>query len=52
MDPVIGSVIITLIQTVAELAKQQGMTKQEADQHFMESWKKVEDRPASDLPDV
>jgi len=52
MDPIVGTAIITLIQVVAELAKQQGLTIEQMNQHFLESWQKVQDRPASELPDA
>ena len=52
MDPVIGASIVTLIQVIAELAKQYGMTAEQVNQYFMDSWQKVQDRPASDLPDA
>jgi hypothetical protein len=52
MDPIIGAAIVTLIQVVTELAKQSGMTSEQVNQHFLESWSKVQDRPANELPDV
>ena len=52
VDPIVGTAIVTLIQVVAELAKQHGMTVEQVNQHFLESWKKVQDRPASELPDA
>ena len=51
VNPIIGNVIIALIQIVGELAKQQGMTIEQVNQHFLESWQKVEDRSPDDLPD-
>ena len=51
-DPIVGASIIALIQIIAELAKQQGMTLEQMNKHFLESWKKVQDRPAGELPDV
>ena len=52
VDPIVGTAIVTLIQVIAELAKQQGLTIEQMNQHFLESWKKVQDRPSSALPDA
>jgi len=52
VDPIMGNAIIALIQVVTELAKQQGMTVEQVNQHFLESWRKVEARPAGELPDA
>ena len=52
VDPIIGSAVVGLIQIVTELAKQHGMTIEQVNQHFIESWKKVQDRPANELPDA
>ena len=52
VDPIVGSAVVGLIQIITELAKQQGMTIEQVNQHFLESWKKVQDRPASKLPDA
>jgi len=52
VDPATGAAIIALIQIVAELAKQQGMTAEQINQYFAESWKKVQDRPPGELPDA
>ena len=51
-DPIVGASIIALIQIIAELAKQQGMTLEQMNKHFLESWQKVQDRPANELPDA
>ena len=52
VDPLIGSAVIGLIQIATELAKQHGMTLEQMNQHFLESWAKVQNRPASELPDA
>ena len=52
VDPIIGSAIVGIIQIVTEMAKQQGMTIEQVNQHFLEFWKKVQERPASELPDA
>lgn len=52
VDPIIGSAIVGLIQIATEMAKQQGMSIEQMNQHFFESWEKVQDRPANELPDA
>lgn len=52
MDPVIGSAVIALIQVVAELGKQAGMTQEEINQHFLSSWSKLQEQPPEELPDA
>jgi len=52
MDPTIGALMTVFLQAFAEYLRQQGQTNEQINQYFLDSWQKVIDRPASDLPDV
>lgn len=52
MDPIVGNAIIGLIQLVAELAKQAGMTQEQINQHFLNSWQKLQEETPDKLPDA
>ena len=52
MEAVTGALLTVFLQALAEYLRQQGMTNEQIDQYFMESWQKVQKRPASELPDA
>jgi len=52
MDPAVGALMTVFLQAFSEYLRQQGLTNEQINQYFMDSWQKVQDRPASDLPDV
>jgi len=52
MDPTVGALMTVFLQAFAEYFRQQGLTNEQINQYFMDSWQGVIYRPASDLPDA
>lgn len=52
MDPIIGQVIIALIQVAAEYATKAGMTKEQLNQHFLDAYEKAKLNIPAELPDA
>ena len=52
MEPVLGSLIITAIQAIAEVAKQAGMDEAEATKYFTDGFNLVKANVPGDLPDA
>jgi hypothetical protein len=52
MDPVVGSLLIAAIQSLAALAKQYGMSLGEAEKYFQEGYAQVKVNIPGKLPDA
>ena len=52
VDPIVGNAIIALIHIIAELGKQAGMTQEQINQHFLDSWNKLQTQDPDKLPDA
>lgn len=52
MDPVVGSMIVGLIQIAAQYAEKAGMAKEEATKHFLDSYELAKQNNPDKLPDA
>jgi len=52
MDPVLGAAIVAAIQAIAALAKQAGMSREEADNYFLTTYDTIKTELPGNLPDA
>ena len=52
MDPILGSALVAAIQAIAAIARQSGMTLEEADKYFQGGYAQVKENIPGKLPNA